>query len=174
MNEETQTNEVVETVVTQEPAELETTKVDEKKYTDAEVDEIVNKKYAKWKAEQEKAESEAKKLAKMNADEKQKYQQDQREKALDEREAELTRKEMTAEAKTMLSERDLPLDLVNVIDLTNADSVKQSVATIQTAWEKAVQKGVEERIKGNAPIEKAQGSVKINPFDNVASRYIKN
>lgn len=54
MNEETQTNEVVETVVTQEPAELEATKVDEKKYTDAEVDEIVNKKYAKWKAVQEK------------------------------------------------------------------------------------------------------------------------
>lgn len=174
MNEETQANEVVETVVKQEPAALETTKVDEKKYTDAEVDEIVNKKYAKWKSEQEKADSEAKKLAKMNADEKQKYQQDQREKALAEREAELTRKEMTAEAKAMLSERDLPMELVNVIDLTNADSVKQSVATIQTAWEKAVQKGVEERIKGNAPIERAQGTIKVNPFDNVISRYTKN
>lgn len=173
MNEETQTNEVVEVVETQEPAELETTKVDEKKYTDAEVDEIVNKKYAKWKAEQEKADSEAKKLAKMNADEKQKYQQDQREKALAEREAELARKEMTAEAKSMLSERDLPTELVKVVDLTDADSVKQSVQEIQDVWQKAVQKGVEERIKGNAPIEKAQGSVKINPFDNVASRYMK-
>lgn len=173
MNEETRTNEVVEAVETQEPAELERTKVDEKKYTDAEVDEIVNKKYAKWKAEQEKADSEAKKLAKMNAEDKLKYQQDQREKALAEREAEILRKEMTAEARTMLSERDLPTELVKVVDLTDADSVKQSVQEIQDVWQKAVQKGVEERIKGNAPIEKAHASVKINPFDNVASRYMK-
>lgn len=174
MNGETQTNEVVEVVETQEPADLETTKENgEKKYTDADIDAIVNKKYAKWKTDWENEQNEAKKLAKMNAEDKQKYQQDQREKALAEREAEILRKEMTAEAKSMLSERDLPTELVKVVDLTDADSVKQSVQEIQDVWQKAVQKGVEERIKGNAPIEKAQGSVKINPFDNVASRYMK-
>ena len=44
---------------------------DEKKYTDADVDAIIDKKFAKWRADQEAKESEAKKLAKMNADDKQ-------------------------------------------------------------------------------------------------------
>ena len=59
MNEETQTVEV-ETVEVQEvPAEPTPQPQDEKKYTDAEVDEIINKKFAKWKSEQEAKENEA-------------------------------------------------------------------------------------------------------------------
>ena len=155
MNEETQTVEV-ETVEVQEvPAEPTQQPQDEKKYTDAEVDEIINKKFAKWKSEQEAQENEAKKLAKMNADEKQKYQLDQREQELSDREKAIARKELTAEAKTMLSERGLPVELVAVVDLSNAEAVTESVASIQKTWEDAVQKGVSERMKGSAPIKTA-------------------
>ena len=156
MNEETQT---VETVEVQEvPAEptIEKQPQDEKKYTDADVDEIINKKFAKWKSEQEAKENEAKKLAKMNADEKQKYQLDQREQELADREKAIARKELTAEAKAMLSERDLPVELVNVVDLTSAETVSESITSIQKAWEESVQKGVSERMKGSAPIKNAQ------------------
>ena len=157
MNEETQTVEV-ETVEAQGvPAEptIETQPQDEKKYTDADVDEIINKKFAKWKSEQEAKENEAKKLAKMNADEKQKYQLDQREQELANREQAIARKELTAEAKAMLSERGLPVELVNVVDLSNAEAVTESVASIQKTWEDAVQKGVSDRMKGSAPIKTA-------------------
>ena len=157
MNEETQTVEV-ETVEAQGvPAEptIEEQPQDEKKYTDADVDEIINKKFAKWKSEQEAKENEAKKLAKMNADEKQKYQLDQREQELANREQVLVRKELTAEAKAMLSERGLPVELVGVIDLTSAETVTDSVASIQKSWEEAVQKGIAERTKGGAPIKTA-------------------
>lgn len=156
-----------ETVDTQNQSVEQQEQKQERTFTREELSKILSAEKTKWENEQ----NEAKKLAKMNADEKQKYQQDQREKALAEREAELLRKEMTAEAKAMLSERDLPIELVTVVDLSSADSVKQSVTDIQKAWEKAVQKGVEERIKGNAPIEKAQGVVKTNPFDSVLERY---
>lgn len=155
MNEETQT---VETVEVQEvPAEptIETQPQDEKKYTDAEVDAIIDKKFAKWKSEQEAKENEAKKLAKMNADEKQKYQLDQREQELANREQAIARKELTAEAKAMLSERGLPVELVAVVDLSNAEAVTESVASIQKTWEDAVQKGVSDRMKGSAPIKTA-------------------
>ena len=157
MNEETQTVEV-ETVEAQGvPAEPtnEPQPQDEKKYTDADVDEIINKKFAKWKSEQEAKENEAKKLAKMNADEKQKYQLDQREQELANREQAIARKELTTEAKAMLSERGLPVELVNVVDLTNAEAVTESVASIQKTWEDAVQKGVSDRMKGSAPIKTA-------------------
>ena len=141
----------------QVPAEPKTPEPqDEKKYTDAEVDEIIDKKYAKWKSEQEAKESEAKKLAKMNADEKKDYQLKQREQELADREAEITRKELTAEARSMLSERDLPVELVDVVNLTDADSVTESINAIQKSWEAAVQKGVSDRLKGSAPIKSAQ------------------
>ena len=157
MNEETQTVEV-ETVEAQGvPAEPtnEPQPQDKKKYTDADVDEIINKKFAKWKSEQEAKENEAKKLAKMNADEKQKYQLEQREQELANREQVLARKELTAEAKAMLSERGLPVELVAVVDLSNAEAVTESVASIQKTWEEAVQKGVSDRMKGSAPIKTA-------------------
>ena len=153
MNEETQT---VETVEEQKvPAEPAPQPQDEKKYTDADVDAIIDKKFAKWKSEQEAKENEAKKLAKMNADEKQKYQLDQREQELADREKAIARKELTAEAKAMLSERDLPVELVNVVDLTSAETVSQSVAVLQKSWEQAVQKGVQEKLKGGAPKKQA-------------------
>lgn len=149
----------------QEPAETETPKEqhkDEKKYTDAEVDEIISKKYAKWQAKQEKEQNEAKKLAKMNADEKKDYQLKKREQELADREAEIARKELTAEAKSMLSERDLPVELVAVVDLSSADSVTESINTVQKAWSEAVQKGVSERLKGGAPMKSAtQGADEI-------------
>ena len=149
----------------QEPAEPRTSEEqqkDEKKYTDAEVDEIINKKFAKWKSEQEAKESEAKKLARMNADEKKDYQLKQREQELADREQAIARKELTAEAKSMLSERDLPVELVAVVDLSSADSVTESINTIQKAWSEAVQKGVSERLKGGAPMKSAtQGADEI-------------
>ena len=155
MNEETQTVETVEAQGVPAEPTIETQPQDEKKYTDAEVDAIIDKKFAKWKSEQEAKENEAKKLAKMNADEKQKYQLDQREQELANREQVLARKELTAEAKAMLSERGLPVELVGVIDLTSAETVTDSVASIQKSWEDAVQKGVSDRMKGSAPIKTA-------------------
>nr|DAT82959.1 MAG TPA: capsid scaffolding protein [Caudoviricetes sp.] len=155
MNEETQTVETVEEQVVPAEPTNEHQPQDEKKYTDADVDEIINKKFAKWKSEQEAKENEAKKLAKMNADEKQKYQLDQREQELANREQVLARKELTAEAKAMLSERGLPVELVAVVDLSNAEAVTESVASIQKTWEDAVQKGVSDRMKGSAPIKTA-------------------
>lgn len=143
----------------QEPAEPkmpEEQSKDEKKYTDAEVDEIISKKYAKWQAKQEKEQNEAKKLAKMNTDEKKDYQLKKREQELADREQAIARKELTAEAKTMLSERDLPVELVAVVDLSSADSVTESINTVQKAWSEAVQKGVSERLKGGAPMKSAQ------------------
>lgn len=155
MNEETQTVETVEEQKVPAEPTIEKQPQDEKKYTDAEVDAIIDKKFAKWKLEQEAKENEAKKLAKMNADEKQKYQLDQREQELANREQAIARKELTAEAKAMLSERGLPVELVGVVDLSNAEAVTESVASIQKTWEDAVQKGVSDRMKGSAPIKTA-------------------
>ncbi|HEM2763859.1 TPA: DUF4355 domain-containing protein [Streptococcus suis] len=175
MNEETQTVEVVEDdkQVAAEPEQVTTDPKDKKKYTDADVDAIIDKKFAKWKAEQEKAESEAKKLAKMNAEDKQKYQLDKREQDLADREAEITRRELTAEAKMILSERGLPIELVDVVNLADADSVRDSIDAIQKTWEAAVLKGVADKTKGSAPMKKApveSGEITKEQFNRMGVR----
>ena len=151
----TVSTESAETVDTQENVDTVQEEKHERTFTRAEIGKMLSAERSKWEAEQEAKENEAKKLAKMNADEKQKYQLDQREQELANREQVLARKELTAEAKTMLSERGLPIELVGVIDLTSAETVTDSVASIQKAWEDAVQKGVSDRMKGSAPIKTA-------------------
>ena len=151
----TVSTESTETVDTQENVDTVQEEKHERTFTRAEIGKMLSAERSKWEAEQEAKENEAKKLAKMNADEKQKYQLDQREQELADREKAIARKELTAEAKAMLSERDLPVELVNVVDLTSAETVSQSVAVLQKSWEQAVQKGVQEKLKGKAPINHA-------------------
>lgn len=151
----TVSTESTETVDTQENVDTVQEEKHERTFTRAEIGKMLSAERSKWEAEQEAKENEAKKLSKMNADEKQKYQLDQREQELADREKAIARKELTAEAKAMLSERDLPVELVNVVDLTSADTVSQSVAVLQKSWEQAVQKGVQEKLKGKAPINHA-------------------
>lgn len=151
----TVSTESTETVDTQENVDTVQEEKHERTFTRAEIGKMLSAERSKWEAEQEAKENEAKKLARMNADEKQKYQLDQREQELANREQVLARKELTAEAKAMLSERGLPVELVAVVDLSNAEAVTESVASIQKTWEDAVQKGVSERMKGSAPIKTA-------------------
>lgn len=151
----TVSTESTETVDTQENVDTVQEEKHERTFTRAEIGKMLSAERSKWEAEQEAKENEAKKLSKMNADEKQKYQLDQREQELANREKAIARKELTAEAKAMLSERDLPVELVNVVDLTSAETVSQSVAVLQKSWEQAVQKGVQEKLKGKAPINHA-------------------
>ena len=152
----TVSTESTETVDTQENVDTVQEEKHERTFTRAEIGKMLSAERSKWEAEQEAKENEAKKLAKMNSDEKQKYQLDQREQELANREQAIARKELTAEAKAMLSERDLPVELVNVVDLTSAETVSESITSIQKAWEESVQKGVSERMKGSAPIKNAQ------------------
>lgn len=160
MSEETNATESTETVDTQETVDTKQEGKHERTFTRADVGKMVSAEVAKarkaWESEQEAKESEAKKLAKMNADEKKDYQLKQREQELADREQAIARKELTAEAKSMLSERDLPVELVAVVDLSSADSVTESINTVQKAWSEAVQKGVSERLKGGAPMKSAQ------------------
>lgn len=150
-----------EEVDVQEKTKTETTA--EKTYTQAEVTEMiqqnVNRAVAKAHKDAEEQfqnkQDEAKKLAKMNAEDKQKYQLDKREQELADREAEINKRELTAEAKSILSERGLPVELIDVVNLTDADSVRDSIDAIQKSWEAAVQKGIADKTKGNAPIKKA-------------------
>lgn len=99
--------------------------------------------------------SEAEKLAKMNKEEKAQYLYQKKEKELSDKEAAITRRELTAEAKVSLADKGLPVELAEVLNYTDADACKASIEAVEAAFQKAVEKSVEDRLKGGKPPKKA-------------------
>lgn len=98
--------------------------------------------------------SEAEKLAKMTKDEKKEYMQKKHEKEMDEREANLTKRELMAEAKNTLAEKKLPVSLAEVLNYADAESCNKSIEAVEKAFQDAVSAAVEEKLKGGNPLKK--------------------
>lgn len=109
----------------------------------------------KWQALTDDKLSEAEKLAKMTKDEQKTYMQNKRDKELSDREAAVTRSELMAEAKNSLSDEGLPVELAEVLSYTDADACKKSMETVKKAFQTAVEKAVDEKLKGGKPPKKA-------------------
>lgn len=103
--------------------------------------------------------SEAEKLAKMTKEEKQDYMNKKHEKELADWEVSLTKRELMAEAKNTLAEKELPVTLAEVLNYTDAESCKKSIEALETAFSAAVGKAVEEKLKGGNPPKKAPEDV---------------
>lgn len=128
-------------------------KADEKKYTDKDVDEIINKKFAKWQAEQDAKIEEAKKLSKMNEAEKQAHELKKAQEQLAEYQRKEAFNETFKEVSKMLSDESIILS-----DEVVALFVKDEVEETQTAvnnfikdYQTAVEAGIKKALTGNAP-----------------------
>lgn len=131
-----------------------------KTFTQEELDKIVQGRIAKerkaWEKQLEEQQTEAQKLETMSEKEKKKYQEEKRIKDLDDREAAITRRELVAQAKVQLADKGIPTELAEILILTDADSCKKSIETVEKAFQSAVEKAVEEKIKGREPMKKAK------------------
>ena len=119
------------------------------------IEKAVNKAQEKWRVLTDDKLSEAERLAKMTKEEKAEYQQKKREKELSDREAAVTRKELMAEAKNTLAEKNLPAGLAEVLNYADAESCNKSIAAVEKAFQAAVEAAVQERLKGGTPPKKA-------------------
>lgn len=119
------------------------------------VNTAVTKAQQKWKALTDDKLSEAEKLAKMTKEEKAQYLQQKKEKELIDRETEITRKELMAEAKNTLAEKKLPAGLADVLNYADADSCSKSISAVEKAFQEAVETAVQDRLKGGKPPKKA-------------------
>lgn len=130
-----------------------------KTFTQDEVDNIIKGRLAKerksWEKQLVDQQTEAEKLASMSEKEKKQYQEQKRAKDLEAREAAITRRELTAQAKEQLADKGLPVTLAEILNFSDAESCSKSIETVEKAFQTAVEKAVEERIKGGKPIKKA-------------------
>lgn len=105
---------------------------------------------------------------------KKEYQERKRAKELDDREAAITRRELTAQAKVQLADKGIPTELAEILNLTDADACKQSIDTVEKAFQFAVEKAVEERIKGKEPPKKApeNSAITMDSLKNMSTQEI--
>lgn len=125
----------------------------EPKYTDADLDQIIGRKFAKWQAEQERKVAEAKRLAEMSATEKAGYENEQLRKELGELKRREQVREMTAEAKRQLAEGGVtvPDEVVSALVRDDAEQTKAAIDAFAEAFTSSVEAEVRRRLAGQAP-----------------------
>lgn len=90
-------------------------------------------------------------VSKMTEQERDAYYKAKAEKEAKEREADLTRRELTLDARAALQEKGLPDGFLALLSYTDKEACEKSIEVLDEAFRTAVQKAVDERLKGNTP-----------------------
>ena len=119
---------------------------------------IENFKQKELKGIIENAKTEAEQLAKMTAEQKAEHERKQQERtfaeekaALEKRAQEITKHELKIEAHKTLVEKKLPVELLEVLQYTDAEACNSSIVSVEKAFRAAVEDEVNKRFKGNPP-----------------------
>ena len=87
----------------------------------------------------------------MSDDERERYALSRREAALDERERMIAERELRAMALEQLSQRGLPRELAEALPYESEERCLAGLDALEQAFRRAVQEGVDERLRGRAP-----------------------
>lgn len=139
-------------------------KPEEKKYTDAEVNELITRKFGelsakleKKYADQLKAEkdklTEAQKLEKMNEDEKANYKAEQLQKRIDELEREKNLSEQMTVARKTLKEANIAVsdELLSAFVTPDAETTKKAVDSFKEMYTRDLNAAVQDALKRTPP-----------------------
>ena len=141
-------NETVEVKAEGGAAEVDTVEVkEEKTFTQAELDKILNKKFAQWQKKTEEAKIEAERKAKLTEAEKL---------AEERKEFEAMRKQFEYEQRVnstskVLASNNLPIEFSDFLVADTEEATTQRVDLFKNAFNEAVEKLVNERLKGSVP-----------------------
>ena len=138
-----------------------------KKYTVEEVNNLIKRKKAEWEKNRQKEDDEARKLSKMNAQEKAEYKQQQLEKRIQELEDEKTLSAMRDEARKQLSEKGINIsdELLAFMVSKDAKETKEAVDSFVELFNAAVNEVVKSKARQSTPKEGGYipgGKEKIN------------
>ncbi|CUN79177.1 DUF4355 domain-containing protein [Clostridium paraputrificum] len=111
-----------------------------------------------YQAKIQEAKTEAEKLAKMNADQKAEYEKQKKLDELAKREKDITTRELRATAYETLAEKNLPKELVDILNYESAETCNKSIEAVEKAFQSAVEKAVNDKLRGGNPPKGGQGS----------------
>lgn len=101
---------------------------------------------------------EAQEKAKMTAEQQAEYDAKKRNDELTKREAAIARRELKASAKEKLQEKGLSSDLADFLDYSDETKMEESLEKLAKTYQTSIQAGVEAKLKGTKPMEKAPQS----------------
>lgn len=155
-------------------------KAAEKKYTDDDVNKLLDKKFAEWQKKKDKEveeakakEKEAAKLKAMSENEKKDYQLKQYEERIAEFERKETLAEMTKTARNLLAENNITVsdELLSMLVTTDAEQTKAAVDSFTKLYNEAVETKVKERLKGETPKTGTGTSTPMSEIDKRLKKY---
>jgi len=119
------------------------------------IDEAIAKAKAEWEKELEQklkdAENEGMRKAKMTNEQRQKEADDKARKDFEREKAEFEREKIVAYAETELAKNGLSAEIAKHIVAEDKDATKAVIDKIKESYDKDVQAGVTERLKGKTP-----------------------
>ena len=130
-------------------------------FTQEQVDEIINKRLARERAkfdEQLKTKvSEAERLAKLTEEERrheelkiQQEQIEQQKKEFEDMKREFERTQLLNETQRQLGEKNLPIDVAEMLLGKDADSTKANIDKFESKWLESLQKAVEDKLNNSS------------------------
>lgn len=152
----------------------------ELKYSDEDVDKLINKKFAEWESKKQKELDEASKLAEMNAQQKAEYNFKKEQEAhaatqkeLDEYKRKDTLAEMSKEARKMLAEESINIsdELLSLIVTTDAEQTQTAVKNFAKLFKEAVETAAKENAKGVTPKNITNNSDNLSEIEKRLAKY---
>lgn len=127
----------------------------EKTFTQDDIDKIVNKRLARERkdieARIEAEKEEAKKLAKMDADEKAKFEFDKQVKEFEETKKAFESERLLNETTRQLDSKKLPIQFAEMLKGVDAETTFENIKKFEDGFNSEVEKRVSERLKGSVP-----------------------
>lgn len=142
--------EVVETKITEPEVKKEE---GEKKYSDADVDEIIDKKFKQWAKRKDDEVEEAKKLAEMNEKERKEHEKNVLQKRVDELELDKRLSTMTTEARKMFNDKEITVsdDLLKALVVDDAEQTKTNVDSFVQMFNTTIENELKKRLATPKP-----------------------
>lgn len=134
----------------------------ERMFTQADVDEIINKRLAKERKKLEQKikdeVDEATRMAQMTEAERQQALFDkrvkdfeERERAFEEAQKALNREKMLNETSKQLAAKNLPIDFAEELMASTAEDTLKNIDAFEVKWQEAMNKAIESKLKGSTP-----------------------
>lgn len=152
----------------------------EKTFTQDEVNQLIGKYRSEGKSKAEadiaKAVADAKaeweRQAKMTEDERVREASVKREKELADKEKALALRENTANAKELLTEKHIDTSMAKFLVTSDAEETMKNIEEFEKAYAKAIEAGVEDKLKGKTPEDKG-GVAKKSETTNLSKGVYK-
>lgn len=150
-----------------------------KTYTQSDLDNLAGKIRAEEKSKTDEAIkvavanaiAESERQAKLTQEEREKEAKSKREAELKERENNITLRERRIQAQELLQSKNIPIDLVDfVVDLDEAKT-KDNIEKLAKTYNKSVETGVTDKLKGNPPTDFSNSNSKTNTDKKIIGAF---